>query len=109
MSFALTGHFIFHPPLDGDPVAQMDVVLDVQCVYEAMTFAFLKFLAVLRSRVPTAIHVGPKQSLLRLDEFHVQEADGDSGENNVEQRPTGLVESLSRCDVAAQGYAVRAV
>ena len=44
-SFALTAHFIFLSPLDGDdPIAQIHIALDMQCVYETMTLLLFKLL-----------------------------------------------------------------
>ena len=61
-SFARTGHFIFLPPLDGDPIAQIYIALDVQCVYETMTLPLFKLLKCRKAAFPEPIASAPNKA-----------------------------------------------
>ena len=60
-SFPHTGHFVFLPPLHADPIAQVDSILDMQCVYKTMTFPLLKLFKCREGAFPQPIASAPNK------------------------------------------------
>jgi hypothetical protein len=61
-AFACAGHFIFASPLDGEPIAQIYVALDVQRVDETMTLALLELLQGRKTTFPQPVASAPDKS-----------------------------------------------